>query len=1742
MITRTLLIIYLLSIPCFAFAEAPICDSEEICHPPINCETAGLSEDECKDLSRKYEKGRIRGRLLDKAALVKPPFTLGDPLPTNSERLLPDAVFNLWLNDENRFQADGNEPALQLSVENLPIELPPLLYQNNQTAVSDETIKALRDILAELKPRQYLELQITGFSRAGDLSVFDQSRYGDHKALAEAQAKRVAEYLRQVLVLPEAQVSYRGEDADVSGDSADKPGQRVEIKAWYKADLPQVAAENVQPDQEIRRVKVCRTQRRCIYQRQSGGVPKIQLKYAIPPLPYEGTQIQLTAVSIQPLKALLNDYSEREGLLLKFVTHADAQPMTEVLLSRYENKKAMTLDLAEQALRQVQQALNLPNHALAAVGKGDENPIASNDTASGRALNRRIEIEVWFDDPDKEKWQQPQICPGDAGAEMVSAMYDERLLVPFKEGQPIYAANFFNRVKGILEKLSGKANVRINFIGHTQNERLSRRAAMVYGDHVGLSESRARRVLEHTQKELNLPDKVLVYEGRGFTEPYEQDGNSPFARKNFLLPGNASSELQNDKDARVELEFLYDEAAIVRQDPDVKIIPVIRDEPPVSPFVLQPLRISVNGKSLDDSRLHSADIQRCTDVALAQGEIHLSYDNLKKMPRLNVHASPSTVSYIDDPITDYKENLVVFNAYSNYRIYISRAEVRIFKIEQSLQTEPQAVVQLNADLRGEWWWIPEIDTHQGPVQELKYLLRVYDQEGRFDETQPKRLWLVHERSLTEESLNPNQAAEQLAGYGESLLAVRNIPVKGGTVTVNGDRIPKGHRVWFANQEVPIDYDDREKQSSGMFVAEQIIPDGFNSVEVAVLDPMGNGELYLRDFHFKRNDWFYVGIADLTIGFDDTNGPARLVTQDETHYNNDTFIDGRLAFYTKGKTASDILITASADTLEEPFEDLFSNVMNKNPDAVFRRLDPDYFYPTYGDDSTIIEDAPTKGKFYIKAEKDKSFAMWGNFETKLYDTDLAQIDRSLYGADLHHESLDVTEYGESQHQIDLFAAEPGTIQQRDEFRGTGGSLYFLRRRDITVGSDRLRIEVRDKDSGIVLQSRNLVPAQDYDIDYIQGRVLLNSPLSSTADDGLLVSNGALSGHPVFLVTRYEYTPGFEELKDIAVGARLSKWFGGHLKLGTTFSSQEQIGDEHKLTAIDLTLRKTPASYLRIESASSQGPGQNEIFSNDGGFRFNAITAPLLNPEEAAAAHRLEIATKFSDLFDNLPGNMTLYTEQREAGFAAPGQYTGRDLSLLGGSVNMPVGRKADLYFKFDSREQEQGLETGAAEIDARYHYSDHWRYSAGIRKDKREDHSLVVPLTQTEGERTDLAVEAHYDSRTSWSLYGFAQTTLGITESRENNDRLGLGGRYRISDRWKLDAEISNGDGGSGARIGTDYLVTDRTNIYLAYLLEPERDDTGLRARNGRSVAGFRTRYSDSLSVYGEERYAFGEVPNGLTHAYGIDLAPTDTWVLGFTIESGTLEDPQTSVRTERNAYGFHGNYGGAALQFSTAIEYRNDANGTQERETTLFKNTLNYKMSTDWRIVGKLNASESQSSQGEFFDGNFKEFVLGYAYRPIHHDRLNAIVKYTYFENLPSPDQLTSHNSTVDFSQKSNIYALDINYDWNPRLTLGGKYAVRIGEVSSERINPVFFESNASLIVLRGDWHLAKRWDILTELRRLGVEIADDVRSGVLIGAYRHMGDNIKLGIGYNFTDFSDNLTDLDYDSQGLFINVIGKL
>ncbi len=133
-------------------------------------------------------------------------------------------------------------------------------------------------------------------------------------------------------------------------------------------------------------------------------------------------------------------------------------------------------------------------------------------------------------------------------------------------------------------------------------------------------------------------------------------------------------------------------------------------------------------------------------------------------------------------------------------------------------------------------------------------------------------------------------------------------------------------------------------------------------------------------------------------------------------------------------------------------------------------------------------------------------------------------------------------------------------------------------------------------------------------------------------------------------------------------------------------------------------------------------------------------------------------------------------------------------------------------------------------------------------------------------------------------------------------------------------------------------------------------------------------------------------------------------------------------------------------------------------------------------------------------------------------------------------------DTPAEFIQKSHIAAVDLSYDLTANWSIGGKYAYRLGQVSLDRVQREFFDNAAQLVVLRVDWRFLNNWESLLELRMLDLPDVNQRRDGALLAIYRYIGKHLKVGAGYNFTDFSDDLTDLSYDHHGLFFNLIGTL
>ncbi len=1673
-----------------------------------------------------------------------------------------DEPRTLWGRDRDADDKKGDKvevkKVLEKAVKTIKLQnqVPPIHFASGEAEIPEGYVQRLRDVLDRMQGRNNVRLHFVGHTDNAQLFGAAKQKYGDNLTLSRERAGVTAEYFQKALHLPPESIAYEGmgESQPIASNASEQGkalNRRVEVEVWYDEITDKLVDKEVVVAEQMNRVKVCRVETVCKLRYKEGHAKRARIKNLVAPLHFDDDTTAIPEDFVQKVRQALINLKTKQRVVVKFTGYTDNLPLLGRTERIYGNAVALSKARARRAALAIQDALKLPTSGIDVDGRGATNPIASNDTEKGRALNRRIEVEFWYDDALQELSDEPQLCPEAAGAEIVTRVYDSPSggvkPILFERGKPVITSEQLERLLGSMDEIRDKAKVRLRFVGYTNDERLMRRTAMVYHDDIGLSTARARRAMNAVKEQSGLKDDQAEFEGRGYVQS-DDVVNTGFVESDT---------------ARIEVQVVYDELMALDETDGLDITRLTREVTPKDPLALNLMRITVDGKPVDDPGKGIADIERCTDVALDKANVQFKFDNLDLKPRLNATAWPNSIRYQDDPDTEYPENLMRFRTYTNYVAFINKSEIRIFDAQESINDAPRAVIEVNKDGRAEWQ--PTFPDYKAPGRELKYVLRVYDADNHFDETKPLPIWITNRQPA--DIKDHDTEKELLVGYGENHLVVDSIPKKGGTIKVTGSAVPADHSVFVAGRAVPVG-------KEGKFVAEEILPSGMHTVEVAILDTSGNGDLFLRDLDLKKNDWFYVGIADVTVARDSTSGPAQLVTNDQTHYNNELSYDGRLAFYTKGKFGQGWELTSSADTLEGPIKDIFSNLGDKSPDSLFRRIDPQYFYPTYGDDGSVEEGAPTLGKFYLKIKKDESYGLWGNFKIGYNDNDLAHVDRGLYGANAHYQTLSKTSFGEQRFMIDSFAAQPGTVGTRDEFLGTGGSLYYMRHQDILIGSERVRIEVRDKDSGIVTSVKNLTPALDYTVDYLQGRILLSQPLSPTASDNLLVTSDTVGGNPVYLVARYEYVPSSGDTNSMSLGGRTHVWLNDYVKLGITSSKDMDSENENGLNAADVTLRKSAESWIKVETSRSKGPGLTSLSSNDGGFTFGSIcsgfTGTTSNPAcssfgdstpVSAGAYRVDTSIGFKEIIDGANGQLTLYTQGLDAGYSAPGMETATDTRQYGGTLKAPVTDRINIAAKADKTSRQQGLETDAYEVDVNYRLTDHWTLSPGVRQDSREDHTPVVPPTQMQGDRTDAALRATYDSKERWTAYGFAQDTVSKTGNREDNRRAGSGGAYRVTDRFKVNGEVSSGDLGGAGKVGTEYLYSDRTNIYMNYVYDNETPDNGIRSNKGNMISGFKTRYSDTMSVYAEEKYTHGNVPTGLTHSAGVDLAPFDHWNFGVNMDFGTLRDPITAARLDRHAAGVRVGYGTGNLTWTTAFEYRVDKTeiinpdlsvNTADRDSWLIKNSFKYQMGPSSRLLGKLNHAESKSSLGSFFDGNYTEFVVGYGYRPVSNDRLNTLFKYTYFYNLPSPGQVTDTitstatgtvtNTAADFIQKSHIFSLDVMYDLTQHWTIGGKYAYRLGQVSMDRANPEFFDSRASLYIVHADWHFVHSWDALIEGRLLDLPDAKDRLNGVLLGVYRHLGNYIELGVGYNFSKFSDDLTQLDYKHQGLFINLIGEI
>jgi hypothetical protein len=1156
-----------------------------------------------------------------------------------------------------------------------------------------------------------------------------------------------------------------------------------------------------------------------------------------------------------------------------------------------------------------------------------------------------------------------------------------------------------------------------------------------------------------------------------------------------------------------------------------------------------PFSITVDGDPVSEgARQTEEDILRKTDVDLSEVDIQVKFDGLEAKPLLNVSTTPMRRSYqVGEKVT--------FLSTSNYPAFIDRSEIRIYPASGPDMQTPVAVVPTGINDNAVW----RMPAGPDGETEYNYVLRVYDEAGRFDETVPLTL------QRTSRAFKPAATLPVVAvapGMGEDRTARRNLNVHGGAVTVYGRQVPEGHRVSAFGENVPIDGDRA-------FVVQRILPPGDHEVGVAVQGLSKASALdFNRQINIPDNEWFYVALADLTVG--KRMGDADIETVRPGEYN-DIYTNGRLAFYVKGKIKGRYLLTAAGDTGDDKLENMFRGLDSKDPRQLLRRLDPDDYYPVYGDDSTMIEDAPTNGKFFVRLERGDSHVMWGNYKTQITGTEFIRSDRALYGASAVYRSADTTSFGARKGEVTLYAAQPDTLPQRDQFLGTGGSAYFMKRQDITVGSETVTVEIRDGVTGRIIERRSLAYGQDYTFDYMQGVMILKQPLWSSTGTSGPVRDGALGGNKVFVVAQYEYTPLVSDVDGYVYGGRGQQWLTDKVRVGVTGMNETTGEADQRAYGADLQLRHSEKTFLEAEVARSSGPGFSTSSSYDGGLTMTQTGNPG-GLSRDATAWRVRGQIDLKDIVKDGPkGTVGGYYEDMQAGFSTLSEQIWVDQQIWGAHADVELTDRVGLGLVYDAFSDADGKRKNEGKASVRYRFDEHWEVSVGASHTE-----LVSPLAVAsgksgqDGSRVDAGARLAYRANDDWSAYVFGQGTLDRSGDIRRNDRVGVGGETRVTDKIGLKGEVSYGTGGVGGLAGVTYDPTADDHYYIGYRLDPDRAFDADRhydlvgTDRGAIVGGTRRKIGDDVSAYAENSYDMFGQRQSLTQTYGVVYTPDTVWTLDGGLEVGTIRDSSIDPATgferadfDRTAVsmsvGYNDEPAGISGRIRGEARFEDSDDNSRDLNSYLFAAGLSWKTSEDWRMIGKIDAVLSDSAAGSYRDGDYIETSLGYAYRPVDNDRLNALFKYTWLFDQPGLDQVDVNGSLAGPKQRTHILSVDAIYDLVPWLSIGGKYGFRIGEVQ-QRITDGsetftgWENSSAHLGVVRADLHIVKEWDVLLEGRALFTPSADTTDYGALVALYRHVGENFKVGVGYNFGRFSDDLRDQNFDDRGAFLNVVGKL
>lgn len=1036
-------------------------------------------------------------------------------------------------------------------------------------------------------------------------------------------------------------------------------------------------------------------------------------------------------------------------------------------------------------------------------------------------------------------------------------------------------------------------------------------------------------------------------------------------------------------------------------------------------------------------------------------------------------------------------------------------------------------------------WQGQTDTGL-PVEPglYSYQLKVEDERGRQDWT-VLHFFRVISKNSPENAQDIMLNMPVLGDFNIFKDGKQTIPlVAKPTVRIRGKTKPENTIVI---NEFPVEVD-----SEGLFQTEMYTQPGQKEFTITTTTPDGKQILHKETMSVRDSTFFMAGLGEEQIGVNFSRGNIE-TAGDDSPYKSDFYQDGRLAYYLVGKIKGKFLVKSHYDT-------------DDKRSALFTNLDPEDYYPIYGDASTRDYEAQdTQERFFLVVEMDRSYIKWGSFETAFDDTELASYNRTLSGLKFHYESIKSTPYGDPKQAVKGFYSHSQHRPDHNEFYATGGSLYYLRNRLVVEGSEKIRVEVRDKITNIAVSGYDLQEGKDYEIDYDQGRILLSRPLSSVVASDVLASGDILNGDDVYLVVDYEYDAGLNTFEDANRGIRGYTHFGDHIKIGATVVEEKRQDGDYDLRAVDATFKVGRNTKITTEYATSIKRQTGQGVSFDGGLSFanlDAIRGEHTRPRENAYLIKAE-----SKPMENL--EVSGYVQGVEPGFSTDRLRSQEGTKKYGLSAIYHLGEYANVRYRFDETEiSDQLMPLSANNLQAPFNniqtHVAQLNYDNGEWFGSAEYFHQVDKLPGLANLNPSLISEIPYENALAAKVgYHFNDKLLSyvkaqVTIDEKRNNQFGGGIRYEVAKDVFAHVEQMFGNIGDSTLFGFEKRDENGAMSYANIRMR----ESFLGGPAMSTTIGSSYPLSEKSRIYSERQRSTYQGVDGFADIMGFQKRVNDHWDYEVRYERRHLNNAATRLidiqaenslaraNTFNTVAGAMTYTDGKKLKARMQLEFRRDQDAPKQWQV-VNRSSLEYKFDPSLSMLTYLNYGSSRFTGEDGTPASFTEYSSGFAYRPANNDKLNMLGRYTYVRDIANDAQFYDgfFPGALDLNETAHILALDLAYDLHRYFGVVDKVAFKRATLETGLGGGAAL--NSFLWAHRFNFHVTRKWDVALEYRILmQSNAADNLKHGALLEIDREIYDYVRLGVGYNFTDFSDDLrkpTNSSYSTHGPFVRLTGK-